>query len=49
MAALTAAEGVRYVTILSGSVDGNYGYLDRTEAGFYMTHGTLVFATHEST
>ncbi len=44
-----AAEGVRYVTILSASVDGNYGYLDRTEANYYMTHGWLVFSTHDST
>ena len=47
--AAAAAAHVQYVTILSVSVDGGYGSLDRAQANFYETHGRLVFHFHDST
>jgi hypothetical protein len=40
---------VRYLTVLSKQVAGNYGYLDADQAAFYERYGQLVFSFHEST
>jgi hypothetical protein len=37
------SEGVQYITILSISVQGNYSTLNRTQAAWYRSHGTLVY------
>jgi hypothetical protein len=39
--------GVRYVTILSATVDGHYGTLTPAEAAWYEGHGTLAFRVNE--
>jgi 4-amino-4-deoxy-L-arabinose transferase-like glycosyltransferase len=44
-----AGARVRYLTILSDSVKGNYGSLDPAQAGFFEHYGRLVFQYHEST
>jgi len=37
------AEHVRYITLMSGTFDGNYGTLDKTQALWYEKHGTLLY------
>jgi hypothetical protein len=47
--ASAAARRVRYVTILSVSVKGNYGTLNPAQAQFYEHYGRLVYQYREST
>jgi 4-amino-4-deoxy-L-arabinose transferase-like glycosyltransferase len=47
--ATAAAARIRYVTILSVSVDGLYGSLNRSQARFYEAHGHMVYSFHDAT
>jgi 4-amino-4-deoxy-L-arabinose transferase-like glycosyltransferase len=44
-----AAEHVRYLTILSASLVGNYGSLNPAQAAFFAHYGRLVYQYREST
>jgi 4-amino-4-deoxy-L-arabinose transferase-like glycosyltransferase len=44
-----AADHVRYLTLLSASLVGNYGSLNLAQAAFFEHYGRLVYRYHEST
>lgn len=44
-----AAHHVRYLTILSASLVGNYGTFNQAQAGFFEHYGRMVYSYHENT
>lgn len=44
-----ARDHIRFLTILSASLVGNYGTFDTAQAGFFEHYGHLVFSYHEPT